>query len=89
MTDEYIEYMYLLVFLSSVYLLMAPKQYPLRDGTVVVITGGVQGLGLEIAKIIARKSKDITLVIVDIREDLSAQARIKSLILNPFFSNPD
>jgi hypothetical protein len=76
MTDEYIAYMYLLVILSSVYLLMAPKHYHLRDGTVVVITGGVQGLGLEIAKIIARKSKDITIVIVDIREDLSAQARI-------------
>ena len=73
--------MYLLVILSSVYLLMAPKQYHLRDGTVVVITGGVQGLGLEIAKIIARKSKDITIVIVDIREDLSAQARINSLNL--------
>jgi hypothetical protein len=83
MTDEYIEYMYLLVFLSSAYLLMVPKQYPLRDGTVVVITGGVQGLGLAIAKIIARKSKDITLVIVDIREDLSAEARIKSKSFNP------
>ena len=81
MTDEYIAYMYLLVILSSVYLLMAPKQYHLHDGTVVVITGGVQGLGLEIAKIIARKSKDITIVIVDIREDLSALARIKSLNL--------
>jgi len=86
MTDEYIEYMYLLVFLSSAYLLMAPKQYPLRDGTVVVITGGVQGLGLAIAKIVARKSKDITLVIVDIREDLSAEARIKSKSFNPKFS---
>ena len=86
MTDEYIEYMYLLVFLSSAYLLMAPKQYPLRDGTVVVITGGVQGLGLAIAKIVARKCKDITLVIVDIREDLSAEARIKSKSFNPYNS---
>ena len=50
----------------------------------VVITGGVQGLGLAIAKIIARKSKDITLVIVDIREDLSAEARIISKSLIPF-----
>ena len=79
--------MYLLVFLSSAYLLMAPKQYPLRDGTVVVITGGVQGLGLAIAKIVARKSKDITLVIVDIREDLSAEARIKSKSFNPYLVN--
>ena len=78
MTDEYLPYLCLFVFLSSAYLLMAPKQHPLCGGTVVVITGGVQGLGLAIAKIIARKSKDITLVIVDIREDLSVEARIRS-----------
>ena len=67
-------YLYLLLILSSLYILMAPKQHPLKQGTVVVITGGVQGLGLAMARVIARKSKDIIMVIVDIREDLAPKA---------------
>ena len=50
----------------SLYTLFSPNAHPLKMGGVVLITGGVQGLGLEIAKQIARESKDISIIIVDI-----------------------
>ena len=84
MTEEYLVYLYLLVILSSLYVLLAPTKHPLKPGTVLVITGGVQGLGLSLAKHLARKSKDLTIVLVDIREDLAPKAckcQIMSLIV--------
>ena len=75
LTADYLIYLYVLVFVSSAWLLLAPRKHPLKTSSVVVITGGVQGLGLALAKVIASRSKDLTLVIVDIREDLAPKAR--------------
>jgi hypothetical protein len=53
MDEDYIVYCYLIVIVSSLYILLAPKEHQLKNGTVIVITGGVQGLGLAMAKVIA------------------------------------
>ncbi|TNV77081.1 hypothetical protein FGO68_gene15710 [Halteria grandinella] len=72
----------LIAILFVILILRQPKIHPLRKDSVVLITGGVQGLGKQIAKEFAR-SGVTRIAIIDIREDLAKDLERELKEVNP------